>query len=157
MIVTEESRTAIRDLPEERGVAAEALIKEARQRQHRRWLVVIAVVLTVGLASGIWAASNGRSTTKPPAPSKATQVKTAGLSGSTGSRHANPLSLVGTWRVIGSGQRRAPLASIGSLGLVVWTTCGWMSGEWNADRQGLFAGILSGGVPACAFSYANLN
>jgi len=114
-------------------------------------------VLTVGVASGIWAASGGRSATKPPAPSKVTQVKTAGLSGSTGTRHANPLSLVGTWRVIGSGQRRAPLASIGSLGLVVWTACGWMSGEWNADRQGLFAGILSGGVPACASSYANLN
>ena len=48
MRVIEEPRQAIGDLPD-----AEALIKEARQRQRRRWLIVIAVILAVAMAVGI--------------------------------------------------------------------------------------------------------
>jgi heat shock protein HslJ len=152
MIVTEEPRQAETELPD-----VEALIKEARNRQHKRWLVIGIVVLIVAVASGIWAISNGQSATKLPSSSKPIQVKTPSAAPLAGARHANPLQLVGTWRVIASGGHPAPMASLGSLGLVVWTSCGWMSGDWNADQQGLFVGILSGGLPACASSYANLN
>ena len=42
MIVVEEPRQATTDRPEVQGVNVEALIKEARRRQRRRWLSIIA-------------------------------------------------------------------------------------------------------------------
>ncbi len=67
MRVIEEPRQVTTDLPD-----AEALIREARQRQRRRWLTVIAVILAVVMAVGI-AIGGGVSrvitrTTKPSGP-----------------------------------------------------------------------------------------
>ena len=45
------------------------------------------------------------------------------------------------WRVTDTGVRPAPVVSVGSLGLLVWQPCGWASGGWNANQQGLFVGI----------------
>jgi hypothetical protein len=149
MEVVEEPRQATADLSEAETLAAEAPIKEARQRQRKRQFFIGIVVLIVGVASGIWAVSSGRSATGPPAPNKPAQFGTAGSTSSAGSRHANPLKLVGTWRVIATGQHRAPIVSLSSLGLLVWTSCGSMSGTWNANQEGLFVGVLSGGPPAC--------
>jgi hypothetical protein len=160
MIVTEEPRQVTTDLLEAHGVNSEALIKEARRRQRKRWLAIGVVVLIVAVASGIWAVSNGRSATKQPSSSKPVQVKTAGLAGAPGSRHTNPLQLVGTWRVIASSTHPSPIVSLSSIGLLVWTSCGWMDGEWNANHQGLFVGSLSGGPSACLLgprSASNLN
>ena len=160
MKVVEEPRQATADLSEAETLAAEAPIKEARQRQRKRQFFIGIVVLIVGVASGIWAVSSGRSATGPPAPNKPAQVGTAGSTSSAGSRHANPLKLVGTWRVIATGQHRAPIVSLSSLGLLVWTSCGSMSGTWNANQEGLFVGVLSGGPPACLLgknSAADLN
>ena len=56
MKVIEEPRQAMTDVPD-----AEALIKEARQRQRKRRIFVGIVVLVVALASGIWVASRRRS------------------------------------------------------------------------------------------------
>jgi hypothetical protein len=67
MIVTEEPRTVIRDLPEVQGVDADALIREARRRQHRRWLIVMAVVLAVTLGIGLALSASGGGTGKRPA------------------------------------------------------------------------------------------
>jgi photosystem II stability/assembly factor-like uncharacterized protein len=50
--------------------AAEALIKEARQRQRKRRLFVAAAVLIVAVASGVWVSSNDGSAVKPPSTSK---------------------------------------------------------------------------------------
>ena len=47
MIVTEEPRQATTDLPETEGTNVEALIKEARQRQRRRWLSAVALTVVV--------------------------------------------------------------------------------------------------------------
>jgi len=154
MIVLE-PRQATTDLPD-----AEALIKEARQRQHKRWLLIGIVVLIVAVASGIWAISNGQSATKLPSSSKPIQVKTPGAAPLAGARRTNPLQLVGTWRLIASGMHAAPIVSLSSIGLLVWTSCGWMDGDWNANQQGLFVGNLSGGPPACLLgprSAVNLN
>jgi len=140
---------------------ADALIEEARQRQRKRRFLAGTVVLVVAVASGIWAASSGGSATKPPSSSKnAGQLKSPGTPGSTGNGRANPLQLVGIWRVTATGERRTPIVSVSSLGLVLWASCGWISGEWNANQQGMFVGILDGGVPACLLgtrSNANLN
>lgn len=48
---------------------AEALIEEARQRQRKRRLFVIAAVLITAVASGAWVSSNGGSSTMRPVPS----------------------------------------------------------------------------------------
>ena len=53
MIVTEEPRQATTDLPDDNSLAAEALIKEARQRQRRRWLSVIVAVLVLAVGSTV--------------------------------------------------------------------------------------------------------
>ena len=65
MKVIEEPRQATRDLPD-----AEALIKEARQRQHRRWVLVMIVMVLVASATAwrcrattVWA---GADTSKAP-------------------------------------------------------------------------------------------
>ncbi|MGA2527660.1 MAG: META domain-containing protein [Acidimicrobiales bacterium] len=155
MIVPEKSQELIIDAADAESLEAEALIKEARQRQRKRQLFIAVVVLVVALGSVIWVASAAG--TRAPSSNKTGPGKSAGGAGLAGSRHANPLQLVGVWRVTGTGQHRPAIASIGGLGLVVWQSCGWMSGDWNANQQGLFAGILSGGVPACASSYASLN
>jgi len=155
-----EDRQAARDREDAEALETAALIKEARQRQHRRWLVIGMVVLVVLVASAIRAASGGRSATKPPSSSKPVPVKTASAAGSAGNRHADPLQLVGIWRVIATGTLPAPIVSVSSLGLLVWTSCGSMFGTWNADQQGLFVGLLGGGPPSCLLgprSRANLN
>jgi hypothetical protein len=53
MILKEEPRQATTDIPEAHGVSAEALIKEARQRQRRRWLSIAVATIVVVVASGI--------------------------------------------------------------------------------------------------------
>ena len=53
MILKEEPRQATTDIPEAHGVSAEALIKEARQRQRRRWLSIAVAAIVVVVASGI--------------------------------------------------------------------------------------------------------
>jgi hypothetical protein len=70
MIVTEESRTVIRDLPEERGVDAEALIREARRRQRRRWLFVSLVVVVVAAACATGLTLSRGPSGKPPSATK---------------------------------------------------------------------------------------
>ena len=50
MIVTDEPRHATTDLPNGDAYRAEALIKEARQRQRRRWLAVIMAALLLIVA-----------------------------------------------------------------------------------------------------------
>jgi heat shock protein HslJ len=153
MIVLEPRQTTT-DLPD-----AEALIKEARQRQRKRRIFVGIVVLVVALASGIWIASAG-GTKAPSSSKKPGPVKSAGAAGLGSSRRANPLQLVGTWRVVATGEHPAPIVSVSGLGLLLWKSCGWLSGDWNANQQGLFVGILNGGVPACVLgtnSAADLN
>lgn len=66
MVVTEESRQATRDLQEGQGPDAEALIREARQRQRRRWLLVGMAVLVVAAASATGAVLSRGSPSKPP-------------------------------------------------------------------------------------------
>jgi hypothetical protein len=69
---------------------------------------------------------------------------------STSATHeSDPLQLVGTWRVIDTGERLAPYVSIGDGGLVVWASCGQMMGEWRADQHGSFVGELDGGNSVC--------
>lgn len=50
MRILEEPRQATTDLPDAGALVAEALIKEARQRQRKRWLV-IACVVVLGMAA----------------------------------------------------------------------------------------------------------
>ena len=71
MIVTEEARTAIRNLTEERSVNTEALIKEARSRQRRRWLflTLVIVVVAAACATGL-TLSHGPSGNAPPSATK---------------------------------------------------------------------------------------
>ena len=45
---------------------AEALIEEARQRQHKRRLLIGSIVLVVVVAAAVWAASYGGSAIRPP-------------------------------------------------------------------------------------------
>jgi hypothetical protein len=61
MIVTEESCQPATDVPD-----AEALIKEARQRQRRRWVSVVVAAVVVALAGGI-AIHMASPASKPPA------------------------------------------------------------------------------------------
>lgn len=65
MKVIEEPCRAATDVPD-----AEALIKEARDRQRRRWLVIGIAVLMAAVASGIWTSSSRSSGTKPTSSSK---------------------------------------------------------------------------------------
>jgi hypothetical protein len=65
MIVVEKPRQATTDLRE-----AEALIREARQRQRKRWVLTIVVVLLAAVLTSIWVASGSRSGTKPPSSTK---------------------------------------------------------------------------------------
>jgi hypothetical protein len=55
MIVLEKPRHATTDLPGDNAPSAEALIKEARQRQRRRWLSVILAALLVIVAGVVLA------------------------------------------------------------------------------------------------------
>jgi photosystem II stability/assembly factor-like uncharacterized protein len=76
------------------GAEAEALIKEARERQHKRRLSIGIVVLIVAVASGIWAASGGGSATKPPSTSKKPgHTKTPVSTPSSTRKGATPLSI----------------------------------------------------------------
>ena len=154
MKVVDESRQKTTDLEEESALIAEALIKKARRRQWRRRLLVGLIVLVVGLASGIWAMSADG--TRAPT-SKRTGPARSAAGSAARSRHANPLRLVGVWRVTDTGVRPAPVVSVGSLGLLVWQPCGWASGGWNANQQGLFVGNLTGGAAACALTAGDLN
>lgn len=158
MIVIEEPQQLVEDTADADALDADALIKEARQRRRKRRFLVGVVVLIVAVASGLWAVSKGGSPSKPPS-SKPLQVNAASTAGSGDNRHANPLQLVGIWRVIAPGEHPVPIVSVSSLGLLVWTSCGSMSGFWNADPQGLFVGLLNGGPPSCfgPRSTANLN
>ncbi len=80
---------------------------------------------------------------------------------STSATHeSDPLQLVGTWRVMATGERPATYVSIGDLGLAVWASCGQMLGDWRADQQGMLVAELSGGDQSCflgAHPQANLN
>jgi hypothetical protein len=60
----------------------------------------------------------------------------------------DPLGLVGSWQLIAPGQ---PAGSVLRLGddLSLWSGCGYVSGEWNADAAGLFVGHVSGGDGPC--------
>ena len=53
MIVLEKPRQATTDLPDDNAQRTEALIKEARQRQRRRWLSVIVAALLLILAGAV--------------------------------------------------------------------------------------------------------
>ena len=65
MIVTEEPRQAQTEIPD-----AESLIREARQRQRKRWVLTIVVVLLATVLTSIRVASGSRSGTKPPSSTK---------------------------------------------------------------------------------------
>jgi hypothetical protein len=53
MKVLDQQRQDRTDLPEAHGVNAEALIKEARQRQHRRWFFIAIIALVAIIVSGV--------------------------------------------------------------------------------------------------------
>ena len=53
---------------------ADALIEEARQRHRKRRLFIGIIVLIVAVGTGIWAASGGKSATKPPSSRFVTMV-----------------------------------------------------------------------------------
>ena len=55
MTLIEEPRQATTDLPGAEALMAEALIKEARQRQRRRWLLIVVAVLLLLVAGAILA------------------------------------------------------------------------------------------------------
>ena len=81
MIVVEEPRQATTDVPD-----AEALIKEARRHQRKRWLTVMTVVLAIALGIGLAvSASSSRMGSKPTAPALSPQgilrLSNKGLSG----------------------------------------------------------------------------
>jgi len=68
--VIEEPRQITTELPEVQGRDAEALIKEARSRQRKRWLSIGLAALILAVTSGIWASSSRSSGTKPTSSSK---------------------------------------------------------------------------------------
>jgi len=73
---------------------------------------------------------------------------------------SDPLRLVGTWRVLDTGERLAPFVSIGDVGLRLWTSCGSLFGDWRTNQQGMFVAELSGGDQSCFLgpkTQANLN
>lgn len=68
MQVLEQPEVRAADLPAEDAHRAEALIKEARHRQHRRWLTVMVVVLAIASGTGLaLSASIGGTRHKPTA------------------------------------------------------------------------------------------
>lgn len=61
----------------------------------------------------------------------------------------DPLALLGTWQVTGTGEHPLPILSLNSDNLEVWARCGAMTGSWAANSEGMIVGILFGGPPAC--------
>ena len=75
MIVVEEPRNATTDVPD-----AEALIREARSRQRKRWLTVMAVMLAVALGVGLAvSASSGGTGSKPKPTASAPALSPQGI------------------------------------------------------------------------------
>lgn len=71
MKVLDQQHQDTTDLPEAETLTAEALIREARQRQRRRWVIVISAVsvvlgAAVAVANGISGSGRTRSQTAPP-------------------------------------------------------------------------------------------
>jgi hypothetical protein len=58
------------------------------------------------------------------------------------------MRLVGLWQLDAPGQ---PAGSVLRLGedLSIWSSCGYLSGDWRADPAGLFAGLVAGGSAGC--------
>jgi len=76
VIVPEKSQELIIDAADAESLEAEALIKEARQRQRKRQLFIAVVVLVVALGSVIWVASAAG--TRAPSSNKTGPGKSAG-------------------------------------------------------------------------------
>jgi hypothetical protein len=76
MKVIDEPRKATTDLPEVQGLGTEALIKEARQRQHRRRLalLVVAIVVIAGASTAVALVTNSPAAHKVTAPSTKPRV-----------------------------------------------------------------------------------
>ena len=117
----------------------------------RRWRPLYAPSLS-GTALIVMSALVLAACTTQATPTTSTVKTTSPGVALTGSRHTNPLQLVGVWHVTDTGERQAPVASLGNLGLLLWQSCGWVSGSWNANQQGLFVGNLTGGDRACMFA-----
>jgi len=60
----------------------------------------------------------------------------------------DPLALVGSWQLEAPGQAKGSVLRLGD-DLTLWSSCGYLMGEWDADSAGLFAGHVSGGSGKC--------
>jgi META domain len=106
-----------------------------RRRQTGAGLAVTAaaaaVAIGVAAGAGVWA--------RPVAPASGPARQH--------STFANPLTLVGSWRVIAPGVRNVLVRFDGEL--TVREPCGVTFGAWDADPYGLFTASLFGGARAC--------
>jgi hypothetical protein len=75
------------------------------------------------------------------------------LGPSHGSRAgADPARLVGSWHLDATGEPDDAILTIGDrvdAGLLLFHSCGMLSGSWRANSYGMFVGSLDGGDGAC--------
>jgi META domain len=114
--------------------------KAHRQRQVWRTGLVAAVVAVVAAAIAVPAVLVSHNGTP--------QVLTASPQPTVSTGHANPLALVGRWKVSAAGERPGTSLILGDQ-LSLFRPCGLLDGEWRADPDGLFIGDVDGGDGAC--------
>ena len=104
-------------------------------------VVGIGLALTVG-ACGTTTSSGAGGATVSPAPSESQPV----------GMHADPATLVASWRVQADGEEPGAVLTIGDRvdgGVILWRECGGLDGDWRANREGLLLVALSGGDGDC--------
>jgi len=72
----------------------------------------------------------------------------SGSSGSGLPPGGDPMQLVGLWRLDAPGQAKGSILRLGD-DLSLWSDCGYLMGQWDADSEGLFVGHVDGGSQAC--------
>jgi hypothetical protein len=113
---------------------------------RRRWAATGA---TVAATAGLLLSACGSARVATGSPPPSSSQPTTGTAPSP-TRAADPLSLVGMWRVSGAAAEGAgTFLKLGDQ-LAVWKDCGVLMGDWRADRSGLFVADVSSWTGHCA-------
>jgi hypothetical protein len=97
---------------------------------RRSWPVLAAVTLCLLLAG---CAGGGRAATPPGVPPPA----------------GDPLGLIGSWTVTDAGEEPGAVLRLSADGVILFRACGFASGSWRADPDGLFVAELSSAHTGC--------